>query len=241
MWLIALFGCGPTLPAPVDPVASSPVSVAVPLAEPDVPYADRVDALARIRARLSDDYAHADRSGKAAVRDRARQAVLDGITRDLIPAWYGTRWDFYGTTEVPGEGTIACGYFVTTILRDAGFRVERVHLAQQASENIAKSLAPADAIERFRRGDVGAVVDAVRSDGEGLYVVGLDYHVGFLWNDGSIVRMCHASYLGEAVVVCEDARTSPAMVSGYHVVGKLLSDVMTDRWLTGQAFPTVKR
>lgn len=144
-------------------------------------------------------------------------------------------------SEEPGHGVIACGYFVSTILRDAGFRVERIRLAQQAPENIVRTLALAGEIERFRDGDVGTVVDAVSHDGEGLYVIGLDYHVGFLWNDGATVRMCHASYLGEAVVVCEDARRSPAMGSNYHVVGKLLSDVMIDRWLTGEAFPTVKR
>ncbi|WAS88756.1 MULTISPECIES: hypothetical protein [unclassified Corallococcus] len=50
--------------------------------------------------------------------------------------------------------------------------------------------------------------------------------------------MCHASYLGDARVVCEDALTSPAMVSRHHVVGKLLDDGMMDAWLKGQELPT---
>jgi hypothetical protein len=44
------------------------------------------------------------------------------------------------TSETPGRGEIACGYFVSTVLRDAGFGVERVRLAQQASERIVRTL-----------------------------------------------------------------------------------------------------
>src|ERR1700741_5295000 len=52
----------------------------------------------------------------------------------LLPCWYGTPWGFYGTTEEPGQGTIACGYFVTTVLRDAGCSLQRIKLAQYPSE-----------------------------------------------------------------------------------------------------------
>ncbi|MBN8468886.1 hypothetical protein JYJ95_20490 [Corallococcus exiguus] len=124
------------------------------------------------------------------------------------------------------------------MLRDAGFRIERVRLAQQPSEHIVKTLAPALKTWRFRDRPVSEVIDRVSHAGAGLYVVGLDYHVGFLWNDSAKVWMCHSSYLGEAKVVCEDALTSPAMVSRYHVVGKLLEDGMMDAWLKGRALPT---
>ena len=62
----------------------------------------------------------------------ARTVLTRSIYNDLLPAWYGTPWDFNGTSEVPQQGKIACGYFVSTILRDAGWKVERVRLAQQA-------------------------------------------------------------------------------------------------------------
>ncbi|QSQ28104.1 hypothetical protein JY651_14090 [Pyxidicoccus parkwayensis] len=124
------------------------------------------------------------------------------------------------------------------MLEDAGFRVERVRMAQQRAEYIVKTLVPPRRVWRFRNRPVREVVERVTKEGEGLYLVGLDYHVGFLWNDGTRVQMCHSSYLGTVEVVCEDALTSPAMVSGYHVVGRLLEDGMLEAWLEGRALPT---
>ena len=168
----------------------------------------------------------------------ARELVFTAITGELIPAWYGTPWAFYGATETPGQGDIACGYFVSTVLRDAGFEVERVLLAQQASEHIVQTFTPEPAIARFRNRPASEVVAWVEGRGPGLYVVGLDYHVSFLVNDGDGVEMCHSSYLEPGVVLCEDAASSAAFVSGYRVVGKLLDDAMVERWLQGEAFPT---
>jgi hypothetical protein len=176
-----------------------------------------------------------------AIRDEARAVVLQALTRQLLPAWYGTPWEFYGATRTPRSGSIACGYLVSTVLADAGFRVERVRMAQQPAEYIVKTLVPSRRTWRFRSRPVSEVVERVKREGEGLYLVGLDYHVGFLWNDGTRVSMCHASYLGTAEVLCEDALTSPAMLSRYHVVGRLLEEAMLDAWLEGRALPTVMR
>ncbi|NNC01393.1 hypothetical protein HJC10_00780 [Corallococcus exiguus] len=76
------------------------------------------------------------------------------------------------------------------MLRDAGFRIERVRMAQQPAEHIVKTLAPALTTWRFRDRPVSEVID------------------------------------------------SPAMVSRYHVVGKLLEDGMMDAWMKGRALPT---
>ena len=212
-------------------LACAPPSAPVAPTAPPPSYEDqltRIDAeAARIRAAPGD---------RATRRTVARRFVLDTLTAELFPAWQGTPWAFSGTTEVPGEGQIACGYFVSTLLRDAGFDVERVALAQQPSEWIARTFVPATHLSRFRRRPVDEAVDHVVAEGEGLYVVGLDYHVGLLWNDGHTVQMCHSSPYGGAA--CEDARAAPAMVSNLHVVGKLLDDAMIDGWLADRPFPT---
>lgn len=181
------------------------------------------------------------RSDRGAVLEEARTLVLQTLTQRILPAWYGTPWEFYGNTQVPGTGSIACGYLVSTVLRDAGFRVERVRMARQRAEYIVKTLVTPGNTWRFRDRPVSEVLRRVEQEGEGLYLVGLDYHVGFLWNDGTQVLMCHASYLGTAEVVCEDALTSSAMVSRYHVVGRLLEDGMMEAWLEGRAIPTFTR
>jgi len=69
-----------------------------------------------------------------------KDSIVLKIVDDIIPYWYGTPWEFYGTTEKPKQGSIACGYFVSTILKHAGYNVEKNKMAQQASELIIKSL-----------------------------------------------------------------------------------------------------
>jgi hypothetical protein len=202
-------------------------------------YAVRVAELETMRLALAGTYdAAATDEARAIVLDRAREAVIRALVDDLIPAWHGTPWDFNGTSEIPGQGHIACGYYVTTLLRDAGFRVQRARLAQQASENIIKSLVGEDRITRYRNVSGTHVAGAVAELGDGLYVVGLDIHVGFLVVEDGTVRFCHASYLDPVAAVCESPRTAPAFISGYRVVGKLLDDPMMLAWLRGQAFPT---
>ncbi|MDF1563178.1 MAG: hypothetical protein P1V51_09050 [Deltaproteobacteria bacterium] len=168
----------------------------------------------------------------------ARRILLETIAGELLPAWEGTPWAFHGTSETPGEGEIACGYLVSTVLRDAGLGVERVALARQASERIIQTLTDEAHIWRFRRRPVSEVLARVREEGEGLYLIGLDYHVGFLVNRGGKIEMCHSSVLPPGHALCRDAAKDPAMLSDYHVLGRLLTDRMVRRWLKGQPFPT---
>jgi hypothetical protein len=195
------------------------------------------EALARLDLRRQ-DLARRHRAGEE-VLDEARSAVLESVSEDIFPAWYGTEWDFYGTSQTPGQGQIACGYFVSTVLRDAGFEVERVRLAQQASENIIKSLVPSEAIRRYSRESVDGVLDEIEEQGDGLYLVGLDYHVAFVLREGERLDMCHSSVLDPGAVVCEPARSAPAMSSGYHVTGQLLQEPMLEAWLGGASIATV--
>jgi len=165
--------------------------------------------------------------------DEARSRVLTALREDIWPAWYGTPWDFYGTTQTPREGHIACGYFVSTTLEDAGFRVERVTLAQQASKRIVQTFSPHETTTWGR--DVDEVIDRLEP---GLNLVGLDYHVAFLDVRDEGVFMCHSSVLEPVAVVCEPASTAEALESNVHVTGPVLTDAVMQRWLDGEAIPT---
>jgi len=208
--------------------------------EPPPPSYDRVIGdLGAVRRELSDQYDSATGDEeRAEVIGRARDVVFAVVVDEIIPRWYGTPWDYHGTTEVPGEGFIACGYFVSTVLRDAGFRVERAALAQQPSEWIVKTFSAEDDIWRFRGRAGSAVAEQVRAHGDGLHIAGLDIHVGFVVVRGERVDFCDASFLDEAVVTCEPVHRSPGFVSSYRVVGKLLSDGMMVDWLTQQPIRT---
>ncbi len=202
-------------------------------------YEESITDLRAQRAGLAERWTDATRpEARATVLADARTAVQRAILDDVFPAWLGTDWAFYGATEKPGEGSIACGYFVSTVLRDAGFKVARVDLAQQASSKIVRTFATKGETVWFRRRPALEVVKHVKDQGEGIYIVGLDHHVGFLVYDGEEVEMCHSSVLWPGTVVCEPAARAEAMQSLVHVVGPVLTDDVLRRWLQGKAFPT---
>jgi len=170
---------------------------------------------------------------------QARESFLSSVS-NIFPYWYGTVWDFHGTTETPGKGKIACGYFVSTVLRDLGLKVQRTKLAQQASENIILSLTTNDHIKRFRESPLNKFVEEVKALGAGLYVVGLDVHVGFILNTGDDVFFVHSSYGAPYCVVKERAAESRILGSSrYRVLGKLSDDDnLILKWLKADQFFT---
>ena len=238
LWML-LLACAsdPRAAEVAAPSASSMPAPPSGAAEADLPaverYAAARDRLATTRATLATE------PRTPALRAKARAALLEGVGTGLAEPWTGTAWAFHGTSETPGEGAIACGYFVSTLLRDAGLDVERVRLAQQPAEHIVQTFAAPGSIRRFRTGDVDAVVDAVLAEPEGVYVVGFDFHVGLLVRQSEGVRFCHSSYVTAEGVVCEDPRTAVGFRSDYHVFGPVLEDAIVDAWLDGDAIPTV--
>lgn len=208
-------------------------------AAPSSSYPQTRAAVETRRAELARAWTRATPATRAAVLGSARAAAFHAFVDEIIPAWNGTPWAFYGTSETPGEGTIACGYFVSTVLRDGGLAVERAPLAQQPSERIVRTLAPAGKIQRFRDVAASEVVRRVRaSGGDGLYVVGMDFHVGFLVLEGERADLCHSAFVPPAHVTCEPAATSPGFQSRYYVVGPVLDDARVIDWLEGNAVPT---
>lgn len=189
-----------------------------------VPYAERIAAIEEQRLVFS---------ARAAPRDEVRAWLAGQIANDLVPAWFGTPWDFYGTTDTPGTGEIACGHFVGTVLRDAGFRVDRLAVGRLPSELIIGLFASPSERLRFRERSPAQIVAALATAPDGLYGVGLDTHAGLMWKAGDTLRFCHASWAADAVV-CEDPATSPAFPSHYTVLGPLLGDAAIDAWLAGR-------
>jgi hypothetical protein len=202
------------------------------------PLEDYEQARARLEARRL-ELVELRKKKPAEARSAARSALLAYLETSAFPAWAGTKWDFNGTSTTPREGLIACGYFVTTVLLQAGFQVQRVKLAQQASAYIVASLARGTKIERITPEDNAAAVKAIHERfGDGLFVVGFDYHVGFLRLDGERAAFCHSSFIEPAAVTCEDPVASGAFASRLYVVGDALNDTVLDDWLLGRAIAT---
>ena len=222
---------------------TNPAKVSAPQTFANGDYQAKLKTIAHEKSQLAAEYRAANQAAKKAIDQKAQAKFIALIETEIVPFWYGTDWDFYGTTEKPGEGKIACGYFVTTVLRDAGVRVNRVSLAQQASENIIKSLTSEAHIQRFRNQSVEKFVEKIKQSGAGLYVVGLDFHVGFILQDNDETYFIHSSYVEPAEVVREKAVESTVLASSkYRVVGKISGDSQfIVKWLDDSPIPTLKR
>lgn len=189
------------------------------------------------RRYLSDEFARAQTPNeRAQVLSFARGRVLATLDQALIPAWEGTPWSFSGTSERPGEGSIACGFFVGTLLEHAGFRVDRLALGRLASEHIAKSLAGPRALRRYSDVDPEVVAADLQEAGPGLYAIGLDFHAAWarVTDDGQL-WFIHSTVYGKGGVLIEPLLgDNPFFHSRYRVVAKLLGDRMMERWLEGK-------
>lgn len=211
-------------------------------APPDPPTAeDYTDALSRIEARrkrLASALAAArTEPGRHAVLEQARAYFLRAVTHDLFPAWMGTPWAMNGTAERPGAEPIACGYFVATILRDAGVELRRVRFGQATALRIQEATRPPTReVHRFFSIPPAALAERIAALGDGLYVIGLNVHVGFVRVDDGDVRFVHSSYTDD-VVVDEPLATAAAIANsqpaGYFVSELMSTDAAVERWLTG--------
>lgn len=156
------------------------------------------------------------------------------LSKRIFPYWYGTKWDFHGTTENPNEGEIACGYFVTTTLRDIGVPLNRVKLAQCASEKMIIELVAEKNIKRFSNIDIVAFENQLKENGNGLYIVGLDNHTGYLLLSEEGNYFIHSSGIFPYRVVKDKLVESPILMkSKYRVTGKISADErFLNKWIT---------
>lgn len=195
-------------------------------------YLDLVKRIQVERDTLNQAYQKSGNVQKDSIIRVARQFVFYSITHDLFQFWYGTPWSFYGQTFVPRQGSIACGYFVTGILRDAGFNIPWYEWANLASESFIVRLSPD--IKRFYMRPVAEVKAYIKNRDNGLYIVGLDCHVGFIYKNDSLVKFVHSNYYQPLTgVMAEDFETkNPLRDSKYRVIGRLLDDNMVISWIT---------
>jgi hypothetical protein len=215
--------CGPS-PAPgykkqVELPGSTPRS------QPAINYDSCKKLVLTLRDSLQQEYNAADANRKEIILASCEKLFVYSVTEQLIPSWYGTPWDFNGTTQQPGKGAIACGYFITTLLQDAGISISRVKLAQLPSGQIIQQLAEKSSIQRFSNRPEEEVEEEIKKQGPGLYIAGLDFHTGFLYYDGQVVYFIHSNFINRVGVMKEPASaSSPFYSSKYRVTGKISSN-----------------
>ncbi|WP_367871276.1 hypothetical protein [Luteolibacter sp. Populi] len=199
-------------------------------------YATLKEEAERWRTDLAGRYAKARTPAEKDKVLAETRNFLETLLPEMMLCWLGTPWNFHGTAEGPGQGNIACGYFVSTVLKDAGFRVDRYKLAQQASQNILRSFLPRESLDL----QVGVSYDnyatGLNKAEHGVRIVGLDSHVAFLVTGPEGFRFIHSSGSKPWCVVNEDQAGAEVLRrSNYRVQGLLTGDKeVLRRWLGGK-------
>lgn len=176
---------------------------------------------------------------KAKIYARARQLLIATLSDSMFVCWYGTQWDFNGTSTAPRTGKIACGYFVTTLIRDAGFDIKHTELAQCASQTMINTLCPEAHTKIITGGKVDKVKEHLLSKNDGIFLIGLDTHTGFVVKSGNGLRVVHSNYTMWTDGVMSEPFDNASVIqyNNYFVIGDFLSsDSTIINWINGSAY-----
>jgi hypothetical protein len=138
---------------------------------------------------------------------------VSSISNNLYSKWQNTPWDFNGTTAYPDKGPVACGYFVTAILQDMALKIDRRKLAVCTSSAMMTSLTPNQKLKNLSYLSYADFYSALKLFGKGVYIIGLDFHTGFIVNDGKEVWFIHSNYIKRKGVTKETVLNSAALRS----------------------------
>ena len=205
--------------------------------EPDAErYATLVSELERWRGDLRKAHSKARTAEEKAAVEKDARVILELVMPEMMRCWLGTPYDFNGTAEKPGGGKVACGYFVSTVIRDAGFRVDRYKLAQQPSENILRTFLKSDGCLLKVGQDFESYAEWVEGMEPGVYLMGLDSHVGFIVNGAEGTRFYHSSGWQKRGVVNEAGNKAGVLRhSNWRMIGGLTANPEVIRtWLAGE-------
>lgn len=160
----------------------------------------------------------------------AGRVIHDLVAKKMLSAWYKTEWDFSGYTATPKEGKIACGYFVSTTLRDIGFNLDRYKLAQKSPLGEGRSLFLGEDPILIHSDSLLTFVSCLS---DGLYFLGLSNHVGFLSIEQGELFFIHSNYIGAVGVMKERLECSEAVKysSGYILVPLSTNKALVRSWL----------
>ena len=166
------------------------------------------------------------------VLDSMNILLTESLLNQVIPYWYGTPWAFEGHTNVPNVGEVACGYLVSTTLKHMGVNLNRYKMAQQAALLEIKSI-DQDYYKCISCEANAFLKDFSNKKADGIYIIGLDNHVGFLLKRMGEMFFVHSDYINGKVNI-EVASNSEALIySESFYVGDLSNNVdFLKKWLS---------
>jgi hypothetical protein len=139
---------------------------------------------------------------------------------------------------------VSCSYFLTAALQNAGLVLQsRTRFSQAPALWIQRALLPpGQPVRRYGNVPADELERRVARDlGDGLYVVGLDIHVGFLVVEGGRATFVHSSYTPPGAVVQEPVTESLAIANsrpkGYWISPLFRDDRLVELWLRSSPVP----
>ncbi|MFN8255107.1 MAG: hypothetical protein U0W24_05420 [Bacteroidales bacterium] len=178
---------------------------------------------------------------KEMVINSARTYITETLINKIFPFWYGTKWSLSGYSEVPNQGETGCSYFVSNTLKHMGFKVNRYKLAQQNSRNIPQSVQMNDSLTLFTNIDKENFINKFPgTKKEGLYIIGLDCHVGYLLARKNELFFIHSSYAYPLIVQAEFVKHSKVFSSAnYFIADFTTNNSLIINWLENKELKIV--
>ncbi|WP_062060693.1 hypothetical protein [Aquimarina longa] len=167
------------------------------------------------------------------------------LVNRILPFWEGTEWSFEGHTSIPRKGKIACGYFVSTTLKDLGVNLNRYRLAQQSPINEARSLAlNTKVIEIFENSKEENISKIQSTFKDGIHFIGFDAsHVGYILKEKGELYMIHSNYIDFKGVEIEKIESSDVFASydRYYLAELSTNEMLLKSWVNGNEIKVIHK
>jgi hypothetical protein len=137
----------------------------------------------------------------------------------LSPYWLGTTFSKTGKSEIPGKGVISPENFVLQLLKDMGVDMRIDPELIYKPGDLIEFLLFNRNISHYYGTPMASFIQDVKDKSDGLYLLALDEHIGFLNVEGENLSFLHVAPKKPFCVVIEDAEKS-----------KLIAQ-SKDRWL----------
>jgi len=184
------------------------------------------------------NYQQRNDSAKTLIVREAGNYLFENLLNRIIPFWYGMPWCLSGYSNIPQEGTVGCSYFISNTLVDCGFNLNRFRLAQTDPIAGSRSLTFEDStIQYSAELSVYDLARKIRNNHpEGIYIIGLDDHIGYLLIYKGKLYFIHSAYYYPNVVCMEYFEKSPAIIGSknYYLTPISTNHILIEKWILNE-------
>ena len=118
-------------------------------------------------------------------------------------------------------------------------RLNRYKLAQKSPEEEAKVISCGTLIKKLENISIQELKSYFLKQKDGIYFIGLDFHVGYIYKNNQEVYFIHSNYIDNKGVMKETIENSKAIVSSkYYITSITHNDNLIKKWLLKEIVTT---